>query len=169
MGQSRRPIWFGLTKARRRIFKTTGDGGAEILCGDDPVTVVSTHRPTARRACIGQGPSARHRAELVCRDLFSPHGHPAPASLPISDFPNFLLTAGANQPYSDLVPSLRGACARYGRGAGCGGRWQRARRARPAGGRPSRVVLTPHGWRQVCEKKRRRRCQASLVTGKSAK
>src|SRR5258706_5382102 len=40
------------------------------------------------------------------------------------------------------VPSLRGACARYGRGAGCGGRCgacdERCRR-----GRPSRVVLTP--------------------------
>src|SRR5258707_6317595 len=35
--------------------------------------------------------------------------------------------------------------------------------------RPSRVVLTPRCWRQVCEKERRRRCQTSLVTGESAK
>ena len=35
--------------------------------------------------------------------------------------------------------------------------------------RPSRVVLTPRCWRQVCEKKRRRRCQTSLVTGESTK
>src|SRR6266480_3675088 len=35
--------------------------------------------------------------------------------------------------------------------------------------RRSRVVLTPRCWRQVCEKKRRRRCQTSLVTGKSTK
>src|SRR5258705_2380384 len=35
--------------------------------------------------------------------------------------------------------------------------------------RPSRVVLTPRCWRQVCDKKRRRRCQTSLVTGESAK
>src|SRR2546423_4285275 len=50
-------------------------------------------------------------------------------------------------------------------------RWtrQRARRTRPAGGRRSRVVLTPRCWRQVCEKKRRRRCQTSLVTGESTK
>ena len=67
------------------------------------------------------------------------------------------------------VPSHRGACARYGRGAGCGGRWQRARRARPAGVRPSRVVLTPQCRRQVCDRKRRRRCQTSMVTGESAK
>ncbi len=36
-------------------------------------------------------------------------------------------------------------------------------------GRRSRVVLTPQGRRQVREKKRRRRCQQSLVTGESAK
>src|SRR5712672_618737 len=50
-------------------------------------------------------------------------------------------------------------------------RWtrQRARRARPAGVRRSRVVLAPQCRRQVCEKKRRRRCQTSLVTGESAK
>src|SRR6266702_5305916 len=36
-------------------------------------------------------------------------------------------------------------------------------------GRRSRVVLTPRCWRQVCEKKRRRRCQTSLVTGESTK
>src|SRR5258707_9229398 len=36
-------------------------------------------------------------------------------------------------------------------------------------GRRSRVVLTPRCWRQVCDKKRRRRCQTSLVTGESAK
>jgi hypothetical protein len=35
--------------------------------------------------------------------------------------------------------------------------------------RPSRVVLTPRCWRQVCDKKRRRRCQTSVVTGESAK
>jgi hypothetical protein len=36
--------------------------------------------------------------------------HPAAVALcPISDFQNFRLTAGANQHYSDLVPSLRGA------------------------------------------------------------
>ena len=61
-----------------------------------------------------------------------------------------------------------GRCARYGRGAGCGGRGgacdERCRR-----GRRSRVVLTPRCWRQVCDKERRRRCQTSLVTGKSAK
>ena len=50
-------------------------------------------------------------------------------------------------------------------------RWtrQRARRARPAGVRPSRVVLTPRCWRQVGDKKRRRRGQTSLVTGESTK
>ena len=62
-----------------------------------------------------------------------------------------------------------GRCARHQRGAGCGGRWQRARRTRIAGVRPSRVVLAPQCRRQVCEKKRRRRCQTSLVTGESAK
>src|SRR6266487_356076 len=36
-------------------------------------------------------------------------------------------------------------------------------------GRRSRVVLTPRCWRQVCDKKRRRRCQTSLVTGESTK
>src|SRR5213083_3486345 len=36
-------------------------------------------------------------------------------------------------------------------------------------GRRSRVVLTPRCWRQACEKKRRRRCQTSLVTGESTK
>src|SRR6266403_1258977 len=36
-------------------------------------------------------------------------------------------------------------------------------------GRSSRVVLTPQCWRQVCDKKRRRRCQTSLVTGESTK
>src|SRR6266581_1395995 len=36
-------------------------------------------------------------------------------------------------------------------------------------GRRSRVVLTPQCRRQVCDKKRRRRCQTSLVTGESAK
>ena len=50
-------------------------------------------------------------------------------------------------------------------------RWtrKRARRTRPAGVRRSRVVLTPQCWRQVCDKKRRRRCQTSLVTGESTK
>src|SRR5712671_3766009 len=50
-------------------------------------------------------------------------------------------------------------------------RWTLAAResARPAGVRPSRVVLTPRCWRQVCDKKRRRRCQTSLVTGESTK
>src|SRR6266487_3102911 len=37
------------------------------------------------------------------------------------------------------------------------------------GVRRSRVVLTPRCWCQVCEKKRRRRCQTSLVTGESTK
>jgi hypothetical protein len=36
-------------------------------------------------------------------------------------------------------------------------------------GRRSRVVLTPRCWRQVGDKKRRRRCQTSLVTGESTK
>src|SRR6476646_1998191 len=36
-------------------------------------------------------------------------------------------------------------------------------------GRRSRVVLTPRRWRQVCEKKRRRRWQTSMVTGESTK
>src|SRR5258708_8347374 len=36
-------------------------------------------------------------------------------------------------------------------------------------GRPSRVVLAPRCWRQVCDKERRRRCQTSVVTGESAK
>ena len=36
-------------------------------------------------------------------------------------------------------------------------------------GRRSRVVLTPRCWRQVCDRKRRRRCQTSLVTGESTK
>ena len=36
-------------------------------------------------------------------------------------------------------------------------------------GRRSRVVLAPQCRRQVCEKKRRRRCQTSVVTGESAK
>src|SRR5258707_6282876 len=50
-------------------------------------------------------------------------------------------------------------------------RWTLAAResARPAGVRPRRVVLTPRCWRQVCDKKRRRRCQTSLVTGESTK
>src|SRR5712671_6211603 len=42
---------------------------------------------------------------------------------PISEFQKFCLTAGANQHYSDLVPSHRGAARdRHERGAGCGGR-----------------------------------------------
>ncbi len=46
-----------------------------------------------------------------------------PGSGPISDFPKFCLTAGANQHYSDSVSSHRGAARdRHGRGAGCGGR-----------------------------------------------
>src|SRR6266446_7934419 len=57
-----------------------------------------------------------------------------------------------------------------------GMRWTRRRQASNSepdewrcSGRPSRVVLTPRCWRQVCEKKRRRRCQTSLVTGESTK
>jgi hypothetical protein len=30
-------------------------------------------------------------------------------------------------------------------------------------------IAAPRCWRQVCDRKRRRRCQTSLVTGKSAK
>src|SRR5260370_34471906 len=67
------------------------------------------------------------------------------------------------------VPSqTEGRCARHQRGAGCGGRGRRSRRGR-CRGRRSRVVLTPQGRRQVCEKKRRRRCQQSLVTGEITK
>src|SRR5258707_6274881 len=87
-----------------------------------------------------------------------------------SEIQKFRLPTDPNHFYIDPRPVPReGRCARHQRGAGCGGRWQRARRARPAGVRPSRVVLTPRCWRQVCEKKRRRRCQTSLVTGESAK
>jgi hypothetical protein len=67
-----------------------------------------------------------------------------------------------------------GRWPRHQRGAGCGGRgWCQARESGPdewrCSGRRSRVVLTPQGWRQVCEKKRRRRWQQNLVTGESAK
>src|SRR5258708_24741723 len=70
---------------------------------------------------------------------------------------------------SIAVPSRkRGVAQRHQRGAGCGGRGRRQRRGR-CRGRPSRVVLAPQCWRQVCDKERRRRCQTSVVTGESAK
>ena len=50
-----------------------------------------------------------------------------------SEIPKFRLPADPNHFYILTVLSQRGACARHGRGAGCDGRWQRARRARPAG------------------------------------
>jgi hypothetical protein len=67
------------------------------------------------------------------------------------------------------IPSHRGALRNVinaGRDAvdAAGACDERCRR-----GRRSRVVLTPRCWRQVCEKKRRRRCQTSLVTGESTK
>ena len=70
---------------------------------------------------------------------------------------------------SPAVLSHRGAARdRHGRGAGCGGRGCAADERRKSG-RRSRVVLTPRCWRQVCEKKRRRRWQTSPVTGESTK
>src|SRR5258705_7072604 len=79
----------------------------------------------------------------------------------------------ANGPKSLLCPSLsrpeRGALANVinaGRDAvDAGGAFDEWR----CSVRPSRVVLTPRCWRQVCDKTRRRRCQTSLVTGESTK
>src|SRR4029077_8042973 len=62
-----------------------------------------------------------------------------------------------------------GRCARHETRAGM--RWTRRRQASNSEPdeecrrvRPSRVVLTPQCRRQACEKKRRRRCQQSMVT-----
>jgi hypothetical protein len=77
-----------------------------------------------------------------------------------SDFPKscqapkskiFLFSLDPNQ-FTDScrpVPTRGAARDRHERGAGGDGRWQRARRMRPAGVRPSRVGLAPQCRRQV--------------------
>jgi hypothetical protein len=88
---------------------------------------------------------------------------------PISEIQKFRLPTDPNQFTDSRRPApQRGVRTSRTRG---GMRWtrQRARRTRPAGVRPSRVVLAPQCRRQVCDKKRRRRCQTSVVTGESAK
>src|SRR6266567_2611397 len=81
----------------------------------------------------------------------------------------FLFRPQANQFTDSRRPApTEGRCARHERGAGCGGRGGAFDEWRWCG-RRSRVVLTPRCWSQVCEKKRRRRCQTSLVAGESTK
>ncbi len=141
------------------------------------------HRPRPRRDRVspwdGLSPcETHHLAERPGRDSrFTKSGRAIPLQQDLENrAPNYFGNSEislANRPKSAIYRSRpvprEGRCARHERGAGCGGRWQRARRARPAGVRPSRVVLTPQCRRQVCEKKRRRRCQTSMVTGESAK
>ena len=80
---------------------------------------------------------------MKCGLILVPAAIAHPQNPAISDFQNFFLTAGANQHYSDLVPSLRGALANV---------INAGRDAVDAGGakdegavrvRRSRVVLTP--------------------------
>src|SRR6476660_9259546 len=92
-----------------------------------------------------------------------------PVKQRISEFQKFRLTPDPNHFYIPHCPvPQRGVAQRHQRGAGCGGRvgafdeWRWCVR-------PSRVVLTPRCWRQVCDRKRRRRCQTSLVTGEITK
>src|SRR5258708_26606674 len=108
----------------------------------------------------------------------------------ISEFQNFLLTAGPNQPYSDLVPPpYEGRFAivtDVRRDAVDADALIDERRVIPpslklrrAGtkpveafgvdgcGRRRRVVLTPRRWRQVRAKERGRRWQESPVAGES--
>src|SRR6476620_2449390 len=87
----------------------------------------------------------------------------------ISEFQKFRLTPDPNHFYIPHCPvPQRGVAQRHQRGAGCGGRGSAFDEWR-CSVRPSRVVLTPRCWRQVCDKKRRRRCQTSLVTGEITK
>src|SRR6478672_11830655 len=86
-----------------------------------------------------------------------------------SEFQKFRLPADPNHFYIHPCPvPLRGVAhvTDAGRdavdaGGACNERCRRVRR--------NRVVLTPQRRRQVREKKRRRRCQTSVVTGESTK
>ena len=63
-------------------------------------------------------------------------------NIPLSPSGKSVILIGASHP-------MRGACARHGRAARCGGRGAGAGRAQAARVRRSRVVLTPRCWRQL--------------------
>ena len=160
--------------------KATTQESVAVVAGLRCAAPIKRTRRLLQRAVAQRFGALASGVELACRSFVSERvrsrQHPTQAAS--RNFPNFRNFACQRTQITSLIRTVpsrkRGVAQRHQRGAGCGGRGG-VRRANSepdewrCSVRRSRVVLTPRSWRQVCEKKRRRRCQTSLVTGESAK